>query len=40
VAKILGHADPNVTLKVYAHLYERGQSDEAVRQALTGVGAS
>lgn len=39
VAKFLGHKDPNVTLKVYAHLFEKGQSDEAIRQALSGVGA-
>jgi integrase len=34
VAAVLGHEDPNVTLRVYAHLYDRRRSDEAVRSAL------
>ena len=32
-----GHADPNVTLKVYAHVYDRKRKDEAVGIALAGV---
>jgi|SRR5579862_3277468 len=36
VADIQGHADPNVTLKVYAHIYDRKRKDEAVRLALAG----
>jgi integrase len=39
VAHVLGHKDPAVTLKVYAHLFDQKQSNEAVRQALAGVGA-
>jgi hypothetical protein len=34
VAAVLGHEDANVTLRVYAHLYDRARSDEAVREAL------
>ena len=34
VASVLGHGDPNITLKVYAHLFNRDERDEAVRQAL------
>jgi integrase len=34
VAAVLGHEDANVTLRVYAHLYDRRRSDEAVRAAL------
>lgn len=40
VAAILGHADPNITLKVYAHLWGKGKSDEDIRQALSGVGSA
>jgi integrase len=40
VAKILGHVDRNITLKVYAHLWEKGQSDEDIRQAFSGVGSA
>ena len=36
LATALGHEDANVTLKVYAHLYDRKRSDEAVRLALAG----
>ena len=39
VAAVMGHKDANITLKVYAHLYEQKQSDEAIRQALAGVGS-
>jgi integrase len=35
VAAVLGHGDANITLKVYAHLFNRDQRDEAVRRALT-----
>jgi integrase len=34
VAGVQGHADPHVTLKVYAHLFDRQRTDEAVRAAL------
>jgi integrase len=34
VASVLGHEDPNTTLRVYAHLFDRKRTDEAVRQAL------
>jgi integrase len=36
VAAVLGHEDPNTTLKVYAHLFDRRRTDEAVRAALSG----
>jgi integrase len=36
VASVLGHEDANVTLKVYAHLYNRQKTDDAVRIALAG----
>jgi integrase len=39
VAAVLGHEDATTTLKVYAHLYDRQKSDEAVRLALAGVTA-
>ncbi|HLX33062.1 MAG TPA: site-specific integrase [Gaiellaceae bacterium] len=35
VAAILGHGDPNVTLRVYSHVFDRDERDEAVRRALT-----
>jgi hypothetical protein len=34
VASILGHEDPNVTLKVYAHPFNTEERDERVRDAL------
>ena len=34
VAAVLGHEDAVVTLQVYAHLWDRKRSDEAVREAL------
>ena len=34
VASVLGHADPGVTLKVYAPLFDRDGTDEAVRAAM------
>jgi integrase len=39
VARVLGHGDPSITLKVYAHYFNREQRDDAVRRALEG-GAS
>jgi integrase len=39
VAAVLGHGDPNITLKVYAHLFNRDERDEAVRRALSSAGA-
>jgi integrase len=35
VAAVLGHGDPNITLRVYAHLFNRDERDEAVRLALS-----
>lgn len=37
VARVLGHADAKVTLSVYAHLFDRQKTDDAVREALGGV---
>ena len=34
VANVLGHEDANVTLAIYAHLYDRMRTDKAVRLAL------
>jgi integrase len=34
VAAFLGHKDANVTLRVYAHVYEKQRTDEKVRAAL------
>jgi integrase len=34
VAGVLGHEDANVTLRVYAHLFDRTRTDDAVRAAL------
>jgi integrase len=34
VASVLGHENANLTLSVYAHLFDRLRTDEAVRQAL------
>jgi integrase len=34
VADVLGHEDPNVTLRVYAHMFDRKRTDKAVRKAL------
>jgi integrase len=36
VAAILGHDDPTVTLKTYAHLFDRQNKHDAVRVALAG----
>ena len=35
VATVLGHGDPHITLKVYGHLFNRAERDEAIRRALT-----
>jgi integrase len=36
VASVLGHENANLTLAVYAYLYDRQRTDEAVRLALAG----
>jgi integrase len=36
VAGVLGHEDATVTLRVYAHLWDRHRTDAAVRAALAG----
>jgi integrase len=38
-ANVLGHEDPHVTLRVYAHLYDREKTDAKVRAALEGSAA-
>ena len=35
VADVPGHEDPTVTLRVYAHLFDRERTDDAVRAALS-----
>jgi integrase len=37
VAAVLGHEDATVTLKVYAHLFDRERTDDDVRRALGGA---
>jgi integrase len=37
VASVLGHVDSTVTLKVYAHLFDRRSTHEAVRLAMGGT---
>jgi integrase len=39
VADVIGHDDPNITLRVYAHMFDRAKSDAAVRAALEGLAA-
>jgi integrase len=34
VSRQLGHANPNITLEVYAHLFERANHDTTARDAL------
>jgi integrase len=34
VADVLGHEDATTTLSVYAHLFDRQRTHEAVRDAL------
>jgi integrase len=36
VAAILGHEDPSITLKTYAHLWNKQDKHDAVRLALAG----
>jgi site-specific recombinase XerC len=36
VASVLGHEDATTTLSVYAHMFDRERTDEAVRAALAG----
>lgn len=36
VASVLGHEDATITMKVYAHMYDRHRTDDAVRRALAG----
>jgi hypothetical protein len=40
VAKILGHTDATVTLRIYAHQFDRQRTDEAVRQALADASST
>ena len=40
VAKVLGHKDPSVTLRVYTHWSDRQKTDDAVRLALTASGGA
>jgi len=42
ISKRLGHASPNVTLAVYAHLFRRSddKAAQAINAALAGLGAS
>jgi integrase len=34
LSKLMGHANPRITLEVYSHLYDRQRTDEAVREAM------
>ncbi len=34
VSRQLGHANPSVTLEVYAHLFERADHAQAAKEAL------
>jgi integrase len=36
LAEVLGHRDPSVTLKVYAHLWDRRRSEAEFRAAMGG----
>lgn len=38
VASVLGHADSSITLRVYAHLFDRERTDESIRAALGAAG--
>ena len=42
ISKRLGHASPNITLKVYAHLFRKDDSkaSDAIDAALEALGAS
>jgi hypothetical protein len=34
VSKTLGHSSPNVTLNVYAHLFDRAEHEQRAKDAL------
>jgi integrase len=38
VASVLGHADPAITLRIYAHMWDRRNSHEQVRLAMNVLG--
>jgi integrase len=42
ISKRLGHASPNVTLRVYAHLFRKddAKASEAINAALAGVSGA
>jgi integrase len=40
VAAVLGHEDATVTLKIYAHVWDRERTDDDVRKALAGTGGT
>jgi len=42
ISKRLGHASPNLTLAVYAHLFQRldDKAAQAINAALASLGAS
>jgi hypothetical protein len=42
ISKRLGHASPNVTLAIYAHLFLKSddKAAQAINAALAGFGAS
>ncbi len=35
LSEVLGHSDVGVTMKVYLHLFERGESEDAFRKAMS-----
>ena len=39
VAAVLGHENATTTLRIYAHLFDRQEKNEAVREALSGKQA-
>jgi len=38
VGRVLGHSNPTVTLRVYAHLFDRSNQHDAVREAMANLG--
>jgi integrase len=40
VAALLGHSDASVTLRIYAHLYERSDVAARVRAAQESLGVT
>jgi integrase len=42
ISRRLGHAKPDITLRIYAHLFRKDDSkaSEAIDTALKGLGAS